>query len=157
MTEDYISVDIEGPQESPVLETSAIREIGACSVWNTEDRFFVDLTKVAPDLAIARFSIWLEKFRKPIMVCFNTWDWLHINYYFWKYLKGCQFGVPGRVIDIKIYYMGMMNKEYRETNKRDIVKLFPSIQKHTHNGLDDAVEQAQIFRGMLEFNDKFKP
>lgn len=158
--DDYISVDIEGPHRVG----DDLRQLGACNVRNTQDRFFAEFYTVPdwnyPDqiiqhesqaLGFRRFADWVNKFHHPVHVSFNSWDWIHIYYGFQRHGIPNPFGQPGRSVDIKVYYMGLIKREQHETNKRDVVKLFPSIQKHTHNGLDDAIEQAEIFAQMLDF------
>lgn len=46
--------------------------------------------------------------------------------------------------------MGMQKTQWRETAKRQVRAQFPSSQKHTHNALEDAIEQAEIFGKMLK-------
>ncbi len=148
--EDYISTDIEGPDENPGKPNyRPIREIGMCSVWNTENRISVDFTKVSPGAGMRRLAVWLDQFRKPICVTWNAWDYVWVTFYFWRYVGYSPFGVPGRLCEIKSYYAGKMHKPYDETNKRQVTKIFPSIQKHVHVGVLDSVEQAEIFRQML--------
>lgn len=159
--EDYISCDIEGAEHAPGIEVGdwgiAIREIGACSVWDTNNRFFVRFFTpgypveqlISPKEGMEKFEAWLLQFKKPIFVSFNSWDWCHVMYYFWKYLGRCPFGLPGRSIDIKVYYMGREGQPYDKTAKRLVTKRFPTPYPHTHNGLDDAIEQADIFAKML--------
>ncbi len=158
--DDYISVDIEGPHRIG----DDIRQLGAVHVQNMEDKFFVEFYTVPnwnfPDqviqresqaLGLLRFAEWVNKFHHPVFVSYNSFDWVHVKAAFERHGIPDPFGQPGRSVDIKVYYMGLMKKEQHETNKRDVTKLFPSIQKHCHNGLMDALEQAQIFAGMLDF------
>ena len=61
--------------------------------------------------------------------------------------KGNLFGING--IDIKSYYMGMNNTRWSDTTKVRIpADLKPEV-KHTHNALQDAIEQAKLFENML--------
>ena len=48
--------------------------------------------------------------------------------------------------------MGMINSKWGETTKRRMNPQFLSKRRHTHNALDDAIEQAEIFEKMLQFN-----
>ena len=47
--------------------------------------------------------------------------------------------------------MGKFHTSWSDTIKKEITKRFPSIHKHTHNALEDAIEQAEIFEQMLKF------
>lgn len=51
-------------------------------------------------------------------------------------------------LDIKAYFMGKTGSKWGETTKKQVKEKFPSTQKHTHNALDDALEQAEIFEKM---------
>jgi hypothetical protein len=159
--ENYISVDIEGTEHTPRTEVeewgTAIREIGACEVGNLQNRFFVKFFDrgypikqlISQKEGMEQFEAWLKQFEHPIFVSFNSWDWVHVMYYFWKFLGRCPFGLPGRSIDIKVYFMGREGKPYQKTHKHAVTKRYPTNFPHTHNGLDDAIEQADIFAKML--------
>lgn len=147
--EDYISCDIEGPHGSPGQEGCSIREIGMCSVWNTANQISIDFDKTDITAGLRKLLVWLDQFRKPICVTWNAWDYLWVSYYFYKYIGFSPFGSPGRHIDIKVYWCGKHTQPYDESVKRIVTKMYPSIQKHAHVGVLDAVEQAEIFRQML--------
>ena len=88
------------------------------------------------------------------MVGFNApFDWTYINWYFLKYLQRNIFGICP--IDIKSYMMGMCKILWGETTKRKMPKIFKSNLPHTHNALDDAKEQAEIFENLLKENNQF--
>ena len=50
--------------------------------------------------------------------------------------------------------MGLKKCAWADTVKRKVRADFPSKTKHTHNALDDAIEQAEIFEKMLSFKIK---
>lgn len=153
---DYLSVDIEGPHKVG----DDIRELGVVEVSNTQNKFFVRffenqngnlVTLKSQEVGLIMFAEWVKRFHHPVFVSFNSWDWVHVKSAFDRFGIDCPFGQPGRSVDIKVYFMGLMKVDQRDTNKRQVVKLFPSIQKHTHHALDDATEQAEIFAQMLAF------
>ncbi|PYI50016.1 MAG: DNA polymerase III subunit epsilon, partial [Verrucomicrobia bacterium] len=87
------------------------------------------------------------KAAKPVFVGFNaTFDWAFVNFYFHEYLGENPFGFGG--IDIKSYYMGMMGCAWEDTRSSRIRSELKGPSPHTHNALDDAVEQAEMFRRM---------
>ena len=169
----YISVDIEA--SGPIPGEFSMLSFGACVVGNTRNTFYAELKPLndnfdkralevsglsMPDLkirgekpaeAMGRFEKWIKEISgddKPVFVAFNaTFDWSFTHWYFVKFLGKDPFGISG--LDVKAYYMGMKKTQWRETAKRQVRSQFPSTQKHTHNALDDATEQAQIFKNML--------
>lgn len=171
--EKYISVDIEAV--GLIVGDYSMASIGACMINNQSDTFYAELKPINDNYrqescdvcgftidylkehgqevesAMKHFAEWIDSHGRCIMVGFNLpFDYQFINHYFLKYLGRNPFGING--IDIKAYYMGMLNKEWRETTKKHLLPQFKSNKKHTHNALDDAVEQAQIFEKMLAFN-----
>lgn len=169
----YISVDVE--TSGPIPGDFSLLSIGACIASDFGKTFFAELKPLnsnfsqkamevnglslekleregeKPAEAMGRFEKWIidtcgEK--KPVFVAFNaTFDWSFTHWYFMKLLGRDPFGISG--LDIKAYFMGLKKCTWKETGKKQVRTFFPSTQKHTHNALDDAVEQAEIFKGML--------
>jgi len=172
--ETYISVDVEA--SGPIPGEFSLLSIGACVVTNTGQNFYSELKPLndnfiagamevnglslaklklegeEPTAAMARFRHWIEKVSadtKPVFVGFNaTFDWSFTHWYFVKFLGAGPFGISG--LDIKAYFMGRRRVLWKETNKKKVRALYPSQTRHTHNALDDAKEQAEIFAGMLK-------
>lgn len=88
---------------------------------------------------------------RPVFVAFNaTFDWLFTYWYFVNFTGACPFGISG--LDIKAYYMGALRKQaWAQTTKRAFNPAFLSAKRHTHNALDDATEQAEIFEKLYEY------
>ena len=106
------------------------------------------------------FDAWVQRVRngqKAVFVGFNaTFDWLFVHWYFIHYLGRSPFGIAG--LDIKAFYMGRFATEWRDACKRPIKKHLNSLgfqpSKHTHNALDDALEQAAIFAALLKIEPR---
>ena len=105
-----------------------------------------------PKEAMIAFRDWLAsvaKKGKPIFVGFNaTFDWAFVNHYFQHYLGEDPFGFGG--IDIKSYFMGMTECTWDDTRSSRIPSELKGSSAHTHNALDDAIEQGEMFRRMRE-------
>lgn len=172
MKEVYISVDIEAA--GPIPAAYSMLSLGAVVVDDPEQTFYVELKPVngrsvpdamkvvgrsledfadhglSPKDAMASFRDWLAKIaktKKPVFVGFNaTFDWAFVNFYFHEFLGENPFGFGG--IDIKSYYMGMTACTWEDTKSSHIDKEFKGPSPHTHNALDDAIEQAEMFRRM---------
>ncbi|MDZ4229162.1 MAG: 3'-5' exonuclease [Patescibacteria group bacterium] len=171
--EAYISVDVEA--SGPIPGEYSLLSIGACIVTNTCQNFYSELKPLNnnfiaramavnglslaklktegenPAAAMARFRDWVGKVSaetKPVFVGFNaTFDWSFTHWYFMKFLGHDPFGISG--LDIKAYFMGRHRVSWRETNKKRVRSLYPSQTGHTHNALDDAKEQAEIFAQLV--------
>jgi ribonuclease T len=170
----YISVDIEAA--GPVPSTFSMLSLGAVVVDDPKKTFYVELKpvneKFVPDVmkvvgrtlqdfaktgrdpkeAMTAFRDWLvlaPEAAKPVFVGFNaTFDWAFVNYYFHRYLGENPFGFGA--IDIKSYYMGMTGCAWEDTRSSRIRSELKGPSPHTHNALDDAVEQAEMFKLMRE-------
>jgi DNA polymerase III epsilon subunit-like protein len=176
----YISVDIEAA--GPVPSAFSMLSLGAVVVGDLKKTFYVELRpvndKFVPDAmkvvgrgledfaknglhpkeAMTAFRDWLgdvTNSAKPVFVGFNaTFDWSFVNFYFHQYIGENPFGFGG--IDIKSYYMGMTGCTWEDTRSSRIRAEFKGSAPHTHNALDDAVEQAEVFRRMIENANKAK-
>lgn len=172
--EAYISVDVETSGPSP--SQYSMLSIGACVVCDPKRAFYVEMQPVnekflpsalsisglsmeklaesglAPAEAMARFEVWAEEQmpegQRPIFVAFNApFDWMFVNDYFHRYIGQNPFGHSA--IDIKAFFMGLAGVSWEETAMRRIASRYSSTRKLTHHALQDAVDQARLFRNML--------
>ena len=173
MVEVFISVDIETSGSIP--GKYSMLSLGACEIGRTERRFYVELRPTSevfvpeamkvvgrplsefaevgqePRTAMGAFRDWIEQIREnrqPVFAAFNaTFDWSFVNWYFQTYLQHNPFGYAG--LDIKSYYMGLKGCSWADTRLSRIAKEYKTISPHTHNALDDAIQQAEMFELML--------
>jgi ribonuclease T len=175
--ERYISVDIES--DGPIPGLYSMLSLGAVAIDDESQTFYVEFKPVtddfddealrvsgldrkelklsgrSPEKGIMAFGNWVRKTsrkRSPVFVGFNApFDWSFVNYYFIRYTGANPFGFSA--LDIKAYYMGAYSKRsWAETTKRNLDPAIRSTMPHTHNALDDALEQADIFRKIREQN-----
>lgn len=101
-----------------------------------------------PAYAMRDFEKWVIETasdKKPVLVAFGTpYDWMFIHWYFHSFLGKNPFGINGP--DIKAYYMGKFDTTWGDTRKRNMPRRFLPETPHTHNALEDAIEQAEIWR-----------
>ena len=170
----YISVDVE--TSGPIPAEFSLLSLGACVVGNTSKTFYAEIKPLndnfikqalevsglsieelktkgeKPTEAMGRFEKWIKEVsgeNRLVFVAFNaTFDWSFTHWYFIKFLGRDLFGISG--LDIKAYFMGKHNTSWSETVKKKVRSLYPSKTAHTHNALDDAIEQAEIFDRMLK-------
>ena len=109
-------------------------------------------TGTLPHDAMRKFADWIvytAKGKYPIFVGFPlAFDWSFVNWYFINYLGENPFGISG--IDTKSVWFGKNNFNWKETSKTHIKRALELNLEHTHNALDDAVEQAIIFEKILK-------
>lgn len=174
MSETYISVDIEA--SGPIPGAYSMLALGACLVSDIKETFYAELRPINsasvpaamrvvgksladfvqtgsdPLTVMSDFRSWIlkaQKETKPVFVGFNaSFDWSFVNWYFCSYLGSNPFGVGG--LDIKSYYMGLVGCLWEETRSSRMSQEFKGQATHTHNALDDAIEQAQMFEKMLK-------
>ena len=174
-TEVYISVDIE--TSGPCPPAYSMLSIGACLVGDLGMSFYAELRPISEQVvaeaikvlgkplayfaangrevkvAMAEFDTWVKSVsqgRSPVFVGFNAaFDWAFINWYFHTYLGRNPFGIGP--IDIKSYFMGLKGGTWEDTRSSRIPARFKGSVEQTHNALDDARSQAQMFERMLRY------
>lgn len=158
----------------PIPGEFSMLSLGACVVGNTSKNFYIEIkplndnfvekalevsglsmeklkiTGEKPAEAMGRFEKWVKEVsgeNRPVFVAFNaTFDWSFTHWYFIKFLGRDPFGISG--LDIKAYFMGKHNTTWSDTVKKNVQTFYSSLASHTHNALDDAIEQAEIFEKM---------
>jgi DNA polymerase III epsilon subunit-like protein len=170
----YISVDIE--TSGPYPAQYSLLSIGACTLLEPRQTFYAELqpdntgvdpqalaisgleppqlaeTGLAPKVAMARFESWVKNAIpqgiQPVFLAFNApFDWMFISDYFYRYLGVQPFGHTA--LDIKAYYMGMFGVSWPETSMKYISQKYLDDRYLSHNALQDAIDQADIFVKML--------
>ena len=164
-----VSVDVESAGPNPT--DYALLSIGACTLLEPRQIFYselrpdkaksepaseqihqLDLAQLAregapPMRALGQFAAWLEEAvsdpRGPLFLGFNAaFDWMFINDYFLHYLGANPFGHSA--VDIKSFIMGLRRIAWDETRMASF-----SQQTLSHNALEDAQHQADLFLGVL--------
>lgn len=167
----FISVDVE--TSGPIPGEYSLLSIGACSVFEPETVFTCTLkpitdafdpkalevtglslqelkeTGLEPRKAMQQFSEWLQKIAKGdetiVFIGFNApFDWSFVNYYFHRFMGENPFGFTA--LDIKALYMGTTGCSWRDTRSSKIAEHLGPTTSGTHDALQDAQYQAEIFR-----------
>lgn len=175
MNEIFFSVDIE--TSGPVPALYSMLSIGACLVHEPHKTFYAELrpdskhydpealrvtgfdldqlavTGLAPETAMLQFSQWIQSLipagKKGVFVGLNApFDWSFINYYFHKYAGSNPLGFSA--LDIKAYYMGLSGCTWAETKSSNMSLQLSAHGEPSHNALDDAIFQAELFGLMLK-------
>jgi len=170
----YISIDVE--TAGPIPSQYAMLSIGACTLGNPRQEFYVELKPdkdkflsealaisnlsmerlagegVDPKTALQSFVDWLKEVvpagQRPLFVAFNaSFDWMFVNEYFINYLGHNPFGHAA--LDIKSYFMGQEGVLWSQTGMRNIGERYLKRKQLSHHALQDAIDQAEIFEKML--------
>lgn len=108
---------------------------------------------IEPKQALLELKGWLEEQtgsnRAVIVGSPVTFDFMWLYWYWWQFLKEMPtFGFSG--LDIRSYFMGSHGVDFLGTGKRRYLKHYPNEFAHTHDPLDDARQQGQIWHDMTE-------
>jgi ribonuclease T len=173
-TDYYISVDVETAGPNP--GGYSLLAIGACTVEDSRESFYLELQPVNasmdpqafsvhglsldvllargtdPKSAMSRFADWVNRVTpedaRPVFVAFNApFDWMFICDYFHRYLGTNPFGHAA--LDIKALYMGATGLAWSATSLDQVSQRILEGQSISHNALEDAQLQAEILRRLL--------
>lgn len=105
----------------------------------------------APAQAMQQFADWVDAVtpvdHRPVMVGFNAaFDWMFVADYFHRYLGRNPFGYSA--LDIKAFYLGVTGSTWAGTSMNFVAEHYGLSITLTHNALDDARDQAALFRAV---------
>lgn len=122
------------------------------------DHAQLKITGQDPEEAMTAFAEWiLNLCRKydAVAVCTGfpiAYDFMFINWYLMRYSRiPSPFG-HGRTKDIKEAYAAKANTTIINSTKRNMPRFLFSSLPHTHNALDDAVEQGMLFQNIMAWD-----
>jgi len=110
-------------------------------------------TGTPPVEALRTFADWIDAVtppgHRPVMVGFNAvFDWMFVADYFHRYLGANPFGHSA--LDIKAYYLGVTGSSWPATSMPFVAARYGLDISLTHNALDDARDQAALFRAVRD-------
>ncbi len=107
-----------------------------------------------PETAMRNYVSWVKSLPgKPVFVAYPVgYDFTFIYWYLMRFAGESPFGHNG--IDIRTYAMAVMKKGYQESGKDGMPRYWFDDKPHTHEALDDAIEQGALFCNMLIENTK---
>ncbi|MGW7366989.1 exonuclease [Streptomyces sp. NPDC054841] len=88
----------------------------------------------------------------PVFVAYPLgYDWMWMYWYFMQFADaGSPFG-HSRCMDLKTLYAAKAAVPINEATKRSMPRHLLSSRPHTHNALDDAIEQAELFQNLMRW------
>lgn len=101
-----------------------------------------------PAAAMDEAAAWIaERARgdRPVLVGYPVvFDWLFLHWYFVRFAGKSPFGFSS-ALDMKTIYQQKARVTLDHAGRNDLPPSLRSPRRHTHNALDDAIEQAGIF------------
>lgn len=97
---------------------------------------------------------WIETVcagRRPVLVAYPAvYDWMFLYHYLRVYGGRSPFGHSG-CLDIKTMFATKAGVPVAAATKRQMPSHLLSQRRHTHHALDDAIEQAELFANIMEW------
>lgn len=90
---------------------------------------------------------------RPILVAYPlSFDW---SFLYWYFVRFCSVGSPfnhSQCFDVKTAFAVKARVPIASAGRRRLIPSLRSNGAHTHNALDDAVEQAHVFANLFEWD-----
>jgi hypothetical protein len=111
-----------------------------------------------PDAVMSRAADWVREQAggaAPVLVAYPmSFDWMWLYWYFVRYSKtGSPFG-HSRGFDVKTAYAVKGGVTMASSGRVRLPQHLRSDRPHTHAALDDAIEQAEIFANVFEWEGR---
>jgi hypothetical protein len=108
-----------------------------------------------PAAAMTEAAAWVSEQAgddRPILVAFPLgFDWMFLYWYFRKFsADGSPFDFSS-ALDMKTIYQQKAGVVVSDAGKDDLPSHLRSSRTHTHNALDDAIEQGEIFAKLFQW------
>ncbi len=122
---------------------------------NGLDREQLIKTGEAPEKAMTDACLWVRGIAnsgRPVLVAYPLsfdWSWLY-----WYFVKFSEYGSPfgySRCFDIKTAVAVKGRLPIAAAGRTQLPDFFRSRREHSHNALEDAIEQAEIFANVFEW------
>jgi hypothetical protein len=108
-----------------------------------------------PVSAMSRAGSWIRAVAgpaRPVLVAYPLgFDWMFTYYYFLAFTEeGSPFGFSSH-LDMKTMYAAKARTTVGRSTKSQMEAHLLSTRPHTHNALEDALEQADLFANLFEW------
>jgi hypothetical protein len=108
-----------------------------------------------PATAIRDAAKWVEMLsdgHRPVLVAYPVaFDWAFLYWYFETFTPGNSPFGHSSCLDIRTQYQALAGTVFDRSGKTTMPPFLQPATAHTHNALDDAVEQGELFANLLEW------
>src|SRR5690349_6684709 len=123
---------------------------------NGLDRERLSRGGLSPQRAMTEASDWVKEIageREAVLVAYPLcFDWTWLYWYFIRFsATGSPFGYS-RCFDIKTAVSLKSRIPITESGRKKVTSKLRSTRNHTHHAVDDAIEQAEIFANVFEWD-----
>lgn len=115
-----------------------------------------------PVRAMREFTDWVREAAagtgaQPVMCGYPaSYDWTFLYWYLIRFSGSSPFGHSG-CLDMKTLYAVKAGLPLRAVAKGTMPRELLSRRRHTHHALDDAIEQAELFAGLMAWPGPSRP
>jgi hypothetical protein len=107
-----------------------------------------------PEKAMRDASKWVASIadeRRPVLVAYPVaFDWSFLYWYLERFTGGSPFGYSS-CLDIRTVYQTIAGTVFDNSGKRSMPPWLVPPSPHTHNALDDAIEQGELFANVVSW------
>lgn len=128
---------------------------------NGLDREQLSREGTKPEQAMRDVAEWVETVTEdgvPVLVAYPlSFDWPFLSWYFNRFSdRESPFG-HSSCLDIRTLYLAKSRSLFSQSGKSVMPEFLRPTRAHTHNALDDAREQAELFSNIFEWEPRKSP
>ena len=125
---------------------------------NGLDRDRLKVQGQKPEIAMDEACAWVERFTagersfRPVLVAYPlSFDWSWLYWYFVRFARGGSPFSYSQCFDLKTAFAIKAKRPIAQSGRSELFPVLRSHKVHSHNALDDAIEQAEIFANLFEW------
>jgi hypothetical protein len=111
-----------------------------------------------PPRAMTDAAAWVRSIsrgHRPILVAYPVaFDWAFLYWYFERFADGGSPFGHSSCFDIRTQYQALAGTVFDQSGKAAMPSFLQPSSPHTHNALDDAIEQGELFANLLEWSTR---